>query len=53
MLRRSNPLWSAGLANLASEIRRGEPHSERFHHLDVADGRFVPGLRLRFPRRAS
>jgi len=35
------------LANLASEIRRVEPHSERFH-LDVADGHYVPAL-LFFP----
>jgi ribulose-phosphate 3-epimerase len=40
-------LWSADLANLASEITRVEPYSERFH-LDVADGHYVPGL-LFFP----
>jgi ribulose-phosphate 3-epimerase len=47
MLRCSTSLWSADLANLASEIRRVEPHSERFH-LDVADGHYVPTL-LFFP----
>jgi ribulose-phosphate 3-epimerase len=47
MLRCSTSLWSADLANLASEIRRVEPHSERFH-LDVADGHYVPAL-LFFP----
>jgi ribulose-phosphate 3-epimerase len=35
------------LANLASEIRRVEPYSERFH-LDVADGHYVKNL-LFFP----
>jgi ribulose-phosphate 3-epimerase len=47
MLRCATSLWSADLANLASEIRRVEPHSERFH-LDVADGHYVPNL-LFFP----
>ena len=47
MLRCSTSLWSADLANLASEIRRVEPHSERFH-LDVADGHYMPAL-LFFP----
>ena len=47
MLRCSTSLWSADLANLASEIRRVEPHSERFH-LDVSDGHYVPTL-LFFP----
>lgn len=47
MLRCSTSLWSADLANLASEIRRVEPYSERFH-LDVADGHYVPAL-LFFP----
>src|SRR5215203_127006 len=47
MLRCSTSLWSADLANLASDIRRVEPHSERFH-LDVADGHYVPAL-LFFP----
>ena len=36
----STSLWSADLANLAVEIKRVEPYSERFH-LDVADGRLV------------
>ncbi len=47
MLKCSTSLWSADLANLAREIRRVEPHSERFH-LDVADGHYVPAL-LFFP----
>ncbi len=47
MLKCSTSLWSADLANLASEIRRVEPHCERFH-LDVADGHYVPSL-LFFP----
>lgn len=47
MLRCSTSLWSADLANLAAEIRRVEPYSERFH-LDVADGHYVPAL-LFFP----
>ena len=47
MLKCSTSLWSADLVNLASEIRRVEPHSERFH-LDVADGCYVPTL-LFFP----
>lgn len=47
MLRCSTSLWSADLGNLASEIRRVEPHSERFH-IDVADGHYVSTL-LFFP----
>jgi ribulose-phosphate 3-epimerase len=47
MLKCSTSLWSADLANLAAEIRRVEPYSERFH-LDVADGHYVPTL-LFFP----
>ncbi len=47
MLKCSTSLWSADLANLASEIRRVEPFSERFH-IDVADGHYVPSL-LFFP----
>ncbi len=47
MLKCSTSLWSADLANLASEIKRIEPFSERFH-LDVADGHYVPNL-LFFP----
>jgi ribulose-phosphate 3-epimerase len=47
MLKCSTSLWSADLANLASEIRRVEPYSERFH-LDVADGHYVTNL-LFFP----
>ncbi len=47
MLKCSTSLWSADLANLASEIKRVEPYSERFH-LDVADGHYVKNL-LFFP----
>ncbi len=47
MLKCSTSLWSADLANLAAEIRRVEPYTERFH-LDVADGHYVPNL-LFFP----
>jgi ribulose-phosphate 3-epimerase len=47
MLKCSTSLWSADLANLAADIRRVEPYSERFH-LDVADGHYVPTL-LFFP----
>ncbi len=39
-LKCSTSLWSADLTNLASEIKRVEPVSERFH-LDVADGRLI------------
>lgn len=47
MVQCSTSLWSADLANLAAEIKRVEPFSERFH-LDVADGHYVPAL-LFFP----
>jgi ribulose-phosphate 3-epimerase len=47
MLKCSASLWSADLANLAAEIKRVEPYTERFH-LDVADGHYVPSL-LFFP----
>lgn len=47
MLKCSTSLWSADLGNLAAEIRRVEPYSERFH-LDVADGHYTPAL-LFFP----
>src|SRR5712692_11579151 len=47
MLKCAASLWSAELANLASEIKRVEPYSERFH-LDVADGHYVKTL-LFFP----
>src|SRR5579864_8930909 len=47
MLKCSTSLWSADLANLAAEIRRVEPYSERFH-LDVADGHYVKTM-LFFP----
>jgi ribulose-phosphate 3-epimerase len=47
MLKCSTSLWSADLSNLAAEIRRVEPFSERFH-LDVADGHYVKNM-LFFP----
>jgi ribulose-phosphate 3-epimerase len=47
MLKCSTSLWSADLANLAAEMKRVEPYSERFH-LDVADGHYVRTL-LFFP----
>jgi ribulose-phosphate 3-epimerase len=47
MLKCSTSLWSADLGNLAAEMRRVEPYSERFH-LDVADGHYVPTM-LFFP----
>lgn len=43
----SSSLWSADLSNLADEIKRVEPYSERFH-LDVADGHYV-NVMLFFP----
>ena len=47
MLKCSTSLWSADLANLAAEIKRVDPYSERFH-IDVADGHYVPSM-LFFP----
>ena len=47
MLKCATSLWSADLANLAADIKRVEPYSERFH-LDVADGHYVNAL-LFFP----
>jgi ribulose-phosphate 3-epimerase len=47
MLKCATSLWSADLTNLAAEIQRVEPYSERFH-LDVADGHYVKTL-LFFP----
>jgi ribulose-phosphate 3-epimerase len=47
MLKCSTSLWSADLGNLAADLRRVEPYSERFH-LDVADGHYVPNM-LFFP----
>jgi ribulose-phosphate 3-epimerase len=47
MLKCSTSLWSADLGNLAAEIKRVEPYSERFH-LDVADGHYTKTL-LFFP----
>src|SRR5437867_1755449 len=47
MLKCSTSLWSADLGNLAAEMRRVEPYSERFH-IDVADGHYVNNL-LFFP----
>ena len=47
MLKCSTSLWSADLTNLAAEMKRVEPYSERFH-FDVADGHYVKNL-LFFP----
>jgi len=47
MLKCSTSLWSADLSNLAAEMKRVEPYSERFH-LDVADGHYVKNM-LFFP----
>lgn len=47
MLKCAASLWSADLANLAAEIRRVEPYTDRFH-IDVADGQYVNTL-LFFP----
>src|SRR6266536_1157688 len=47
MLKCSTSLWSADLANLAADMKRVAPYSERFH-LDVADGHYVKNL-LFFP----
>jgi ribulose-phosphate 3-epimerase len=47
MLHCSTSLWSADLTRLADDLKRVEPHSEKFH-LDVADGHYVPNL-LFFP----
>ncbi len=43
MLKASVSLWSADLLNMASEIRRAEPHSDAFH-IDVGDGHYAPLL---------
>jgi len=47
MIQCATSLWSADLVNLAADIRRVEPFSERFH-IDVADGHYVHNL-LFFP----
>ena len=47
MLKCSTSLWSADLTNLAADMKRVEPYSERFH-LDVADGHYVANM-LFFP----
>jgi ribulose-phosphate 3-epimerase len=47
MLKCSTSLWSADLSNLAADLKRVEPYSERFH-LDVADGHYVKTM-LFFP----
>lgn len=47
MLKCSTSLWSADLANLAADLKRVEPYSERFH-LDVADGHYTKTM-LFFP----
>jgi ribulose-phosphate 3-epimerase len=51
MLKCSTSLWSADLGNLAAEIRRIEPFTERWH-LDVADGHYVKNL-LFFPDQVA
>ena len=47
MLKCATSLWSADLANLAADIQRVAPYSERFH-LDVVDGHYAPTM-LFFP----
>ena len=47
MLKCSTSLWSADLGNLAADMKRVEPFSERFH-LDVADGHYTKTM-LFFP----
>jgi ribulose-phosphate 3-epimerase len=47
MLKCSTSLWSADLGQLAAEMKRIEPFTERWH-LDVADGHYVKNL-LFFP----
>lgn len=47
MIRCATSLWSADLTNLAAEMRRVEPFSDRWH-IDVADGHYVHNL-LFFP----
>jgi ribulose-phosphate 3-epimerase len=47
MLKCATSLWSADLANLAAEIKRVEPYSDRFH-LDAADGHYTKTM-LFFP----
>lgn len=47
MLNCSTSLWSADLTNLAADMNRVEPFTERWH-LDVADGHYVKNL-LFFP----
>ncbi|MCC7361412.1 MAG: ribulose-phosphate 3-epimerase [Anaerolineales bacterium] len=47
MLKCATSLWSANLGDLAADMKRVEPYSERFH-LDVADGHYVDSL-LFFP----
>ena len=47
MLNCSTSLWSADLTNLAADMKRVEPFTERWH-LDVADGHYVKNL-LFFP----
>ena len=47
MIKCSTSLWSADLTNLAHDMKRVEPYSERFH-LDVADGHYVKTM-LFFP----
>lgn len=47
MLKCATSLWSADLLNLAAEMRRVEPYTDRYH-IDVADGQYVETL-LFFP----
>ncbi|MGI8824091.1 MAG: ribulose-phosphate 3-epimerase [Chloroflexota bacterium] len=47
MLKCATSLWSADLANLATDMKRVERYSERFH-IDVVDGHYAQNL-LFFP----
>src|SRR5437868_1672771 len=47
MLKCATSLWSADLGNLAADMKRVDPYSDRFH-IDVADGHYVSSL-LFFP----
>ena len=51
MIHCSTSLWSADLTNLAAEMRRVEPFTERWH-IDVADGHYVHNL-LFFPDQVA
>lgn len=43
MLKCSTSLWSGDLANMATDLKRVEPFSERFH-FDVCDGHYAKNL---------